>query len=656
MTRSTLGARLLAAALLPCACAAFAQSAHAPYVRESGALTLQGVGPVAPSLAARVAPYADIRGARFLAWLPDGSLLVSTRFADTAEIHRVAAPLGMREQLTYFHNPVTAAAAPLAGGTDFAFLKAHDGDGKDQVFYYRLADRSAVAVTGASARHGGLVWSKDGRRLAFYGNERGGASDDIYVVAPGPGSKPRLVVPGQKGEWLPLDWSSDDSTLLVEQRLSSADCGLYLASVATGALTPVVTKDEKSPDAGCVRAARFAPGGVGLYVISDAASDFAELRYIDLATHESRALTASIPWDVDAFDVSPDGRYVAYVVNADGMSRLTVLDTRYKLELSPPGIPQGVISNIGFDRTGRRLALTAESPQSPPDVYVFDIALDKVVRWTRSEPGPLSASTFVPAELVHFATWDRDGLHRRMLSAYVYRPRGPGPYPVLIDIHDGPHGEARPAFDPFIQLAVNVLGYAVVAPNVRGSSGYGHEFRELDDGRRRGDAVRDIGALLVWIGVQPAFDAKRVCVMGKGYGGWIALASLADYNDHLDGGIDFAGITDFVPYLERAPGYLAPALSAEFGDVGNVDVRAFLDSLSPLVNERWIQRPLLVVQGLEDSRIPAAQSEELIAALRSRGDDVWYLAAADEGHDFRRRGDLAAYYRVAAAFLRSLAP
>ena len=645
MKPSSFGARLLAAALLAFTCAAHASQAG---------LTLEGTGPVPAALAAQIAPYEDVRGARFLAWLADGSLLIRTRFADVDQIHRVAAPLGMRTQLTYSADPVTRAAAPRTALGHFAFLDGDDGDGMAQVSSYRLADRSVRRLTSGAAHRGGLVWSPDGRELAYYGRGVGAASDDIYVVAASPGARPRLLVAGQQGSWSALDWSPGGAELLVEQVLSREHCRLDIVNAETGAVTPVTIGGDASGDWGHVRSARFAPGGLGVYVVSDAASEFAELRYVDLATHASRVLTASVPWDVEAFDVSPDGRYIAYVANVDGTSRLTVLDTRYKLQRSPPGIPQGVISNVGFDRTGRRLAMTAESPQSPPDVYVLNVDRNQVVRWTKSEPGPLSTSAFVPAELVRFPTWDHDGLHRRMLSAYVYRPRTPGPYPVLIDLHDGPHGQARPHFDPFVQLAVSVLGYAVVEPNVRGSSGYGRSFLELDTGKRRGDAVRDVGSLLVWIGEQPAFDAKRVSVMGRGYGGWLALASLADFNDRLAGGIDFAGITDFVSYLEHAPAARKPALRAEYGDIGSDDVQANLDALSPLLNERWIQRPLLVVQGLRDATVPAAQSQELLAVLRSRGDDVWYLGAQHEGHVFRRRRDLAAFYGVAAAFLESL--
>ncbi|MGH3025777.1 MAG: S9 family peptidase, partial [Gaiellaceae bacterium] len=524
----------------------------------------------------------------------------------------------------------------------FAFLKDRGGDGNDQVYLYRLTDRSVRLLTGTEARHGALVWSRDGKHLAFYGSERDPASDDVYVVdlAAGAGARPHLVVAGQQGTWLPLDWSPDDRTLLVEQSVSREASRLYLANVATGAITPVDT----GKDTGAIRAARFAPDGHGIYYISDAGSEFAELRDLDPLTHDSRSLTAKVSWDVDAFDVSADGRYVAYVVNSGGTSHLTLLDTRYQLELSPQGVPQGVISTLEFDRTGRRLAFTVESPQSPRDVYVLDLPSQKVVRWTESEPGPLTREAFVPAKLIHFETWDRVGLHRRLLAAYVYRPRTPGPHPVLIDIHGGPGGEARPTFDPFIQMVVNELGYVVIAPNVRGSSGYGKHFLQLANGRLRADAVRDIGALLVWIDLQHDLDSKRVVVLGRSYGGSLALAALDDYNDRLCGGIDFGGITNFVTFLQRAPAYRSGTLRAEFGDERSSDTRDFLDRISPIDRSRWIRRPLLVVDGLNDPRVPPSQTQDLVAVLQSRAADVWYLAARDEGTEFLEKPDRDAYY------------
>ncbi len=256
-----------------------------------------------------------------------------------------------------------------------------------------------------------------------------------------------------------------------------------------------------------VRHARFSPDGRGIYLSSVDDSDFAELRYLDLTTHQARELTAGVASDIVDFQVGVDGRYLAYVTNDGGRDRLTVLDNQQKLELSPAGLPEGRITGMQFDHTGRRLAFSAESPQSPADVYVFEPEHNQLTRWTRSEPGAVDPQSFVPAQVVQYPTWDKGRSGQRLIPAFVYRPRSPGIHPVLIDIHDGPAGQFRPGFDAFIQFAVDQLGYVVIAPNIRGSTGYGKAFADLDNGPAREDAVRDLGALLVWIGMQRIWTA-----------------------------------------------------------------------------------------------------------------------------------------------------
>jgi dipeptidyl aminopeptidase/acylaminoacyl peptidase len=643
---------------------------RAPFHRELGSLILEGVPALDERLAARLERYANGREATFLDWLPDGSMLVATRFGNTTEIHRVASPLGSREQLTYRREPLALAAArPSTTDEGFAFLEDEDGDENGQVYYYPLASRSAAArsqvdgagdirlLTDGRSRHGGLVWSKDGRQLAFFGNDRSEADQDIYTVELSAGMRPRLLVPGHGGSWRPLDWSIDGRLLLIEQTVSAMESHLYLADATTGALTPVESGGQKAG----VRAARFAPDGRGLYVLSDAGGEPDALRRIDLVTHASEDIASAAPWSLEDFDVSADGRYVAFIANEDGRSRLTVLDMQLKVRLSPAVLPDGVIGTLRFDGTGRRLAMSAESAVSPRDVYVYEIDRNTVVRWTQSETGPvcagaeLACAAFVPAELIHFPTWDRANSGRRMLSGYLYEPRSPGPHPVLIAIHGGPQSEARPTFDPFVQFLVNELGYAVIAPNVRGSSGYGRTFLGLDDGTLREDALRDIGSLLVWIGLQPDLDRERVAVLGTGYGGYLALASLADYNDRLTGAIDMCGITDFVRYLEHTAAWRRDLERAEYGNERDPQMHDFLSGISPLAKVKWLRRPLLVVQGLDDPLVPASQSTSLIASMRARGDDVWYLAARDEGHGFRRKSNRDTYYEVAAMFLQRLA-
>lgn len=650
MTRS----RSRPAAAIACAAAAFAVLAvAAPPVqhRERGSLVFENIPTPDPALASSLERYTQSREASFLDWFADGSLLIATRFADTEQLHRVASPLGMREQITFDKDPIASArAAPIGGG--FVYLEDHEGDENAQL-YYQVNRGRARQLTGGSFIHGSPVFAHDGRRVAFYGNDRDSLSYDVYIADVTSGATPQLLVGGRDGAWYPLDWSPDDGKLLVWKYLGVDESYLYLADAATGALTPL--EDPAHPRKAGVRTAKFAPDGRGVYVVTDEDAEFAQLKLKNPITRSNRIVTPDTLWGVEDFDVSGDGRYVAYVMDEDGRSRLTVLDTQSKLELAPAGLPEGRIGNLRFDSAGRRLAMSAESPVTPRDVYVYDIEHGRLERWTRSEAGPVDISAFVLPQLVHYPTWDRAGGHQRMLSAYLYLPRRAGPFPVVVLIHGGPEAQYRPGWDPFLQFMVNELGYAVVAPNVRGSSGYGKTFLALDNGTLREDAVRDIGSLLVWIGAQPQLDRDRVVVMGGSYGGYMALASLITYGDRLRGGVDFMGISNFVTFLRNTSGYRRDLRRAEYGDERDNTMRVFLDRISPLTNAARIRKPLLVAAGAKDPRVPASESEQLVWRVRAAGGEVWYLLAKDEGHGFRKKPNRDAYFESVATFLQRLA-
>jgi len=648
--RRALAALLPTCLLLSVASAEAQQPSGLPSRQERGNLVLEGVPAPDPALAARLERYEHSRQATFLDWMPDGSMLVATRFGEVEQVHRVAAPLGMREQLTFSPEPVSVArAAHASSGKGFVFLKDQGGDENAQVFY-TTGDGNIRQLTTGHHLHSTPIWAHDGKLIAFSGNERDNMSYDVYAVDVSSAAAPRLVVGGQQDTWYPLDWSTDDRKLLLWKYVSTNESYLYTADVATGTLTAVDDPDHKYS----IHSAKFAPDGRGIYLVTDTDSEFAQLRYLDPVTHEQRRVTPELQWDIEDFDISNDGRYIGYVVNEDGHSRLTVLDTLQKIELTPPGLPDGQISNMRFDRTGKRLAVTADSAQAPRDVYVYDLGKSALERWTKSEIGPLDANTLAAAELIRYPTWDRVNGKQRMISAYVYRPRSAGACPVVIDLHDGPDWQYRPHWDPFIQFLVDDLGYAVIAPNVRGSSGYGKSFVRLDDGVLREDAVRDVGSLLFWIGLQPAFDRDHVAVMGSSYGGYMTLASLASYGDRLRGGIDVSGIANFVAFLGSPSVYQRDLRRDEYGDEREPKMRSFLARISPLSNVAQIRRPLLVVQGLNDPRVPATESQQMAYRIRSKGIEVWYLAAKDEGHGFRRKPNQDAYLLTAAMFLNKL--
>jgi dipeptidyl aminopeptidase/acylaminoacyl peptidase len=400
-----------------------------------------------------------------------------------------------------------------------------------------------------------------------------------------------------------------------------------------------------------ISGAKFSRDGTGVYILSDRDGDTAKVRFVNIFTGEKNDISARSPWDVERFALSNDGHYLAYVTNEGGLGKLDLVDLRTHQDLTPPRLPfTGVIDSLHFDRDGRHLAFGLSAANQPRDAYVLDLEANRLDAWTASEAGPLDRSKFVVPHLSQFPTFDRADGKSREIPLYLYEPAAPGPHPVLLVLHDGPDSQFRPRFDPWIQYVVNELGYAVVAPNVRGSRGYGKSYFALDKGLLREDAIKDVGALLVWLGLDPRFDAKHTVVSG----GYLALATLVNYGDRLRGAVDFAGIADYVGWMSTTAPTLQTERRAEFGDELDVDTRAYLRRISPLTGADRIVRPLLEAHGKNDPRVPMSQSEELANRLRSRGTTVWFLKATDEGRGFARQENVEAYYRTFAEFLESV--
>jgi dipeptidyl aminopeptidase/acylaminoacyl peptidase len=636
--------KLLLTGVISCMVAA----AHGA-VEERGNLVLDNIPQVETPLTTRLEEYMNSRGASFVDWLPDDSLLIATRFGDTEQLHRVAAPLGAREQLTFFREPVTTARAPQSAvAPGFAFLRDQGGNENAQVFYYDLTTRAVRMLSSGQGVNGGLKWSRDGRRVAWHSTARDGVSYDLMIAEPGNAfGAPRLVFNGFQKNWSVADWSPDDTKLLIVNFVSATESHLYVMDIASAALTPVSEGEEPASVSG----ARFTADGRGVLLVTNRDSEFEQLRRVDLVTGVAEILTGHIPWDIESFARTDDGRYLAWVANVDGVSRLTVLDMAKRTESLPP-LPDGLIGRIAFDRAGKRLALSLESPQSPRDVFVLELERNAVVRYTRSEAGAVDPLQFAPAELIRLPTFDRQNGKQRQIPAFMYKPQGtPGPHPVFIDIHGGPESQAVPTWNPFMQFLVREMGFTVITPNVRGSSGYGRTWLDLDNGEDREDAVKDIGALLVWIGAQRDLDAKKVFVSGGSYGGYMSLATMVHFSDRLRGGIDVVGISNFVTFLESTSAYRRALRRPEYGDERLPKMRAFLQRISPLTNAARISKPLLVIQGLNDPRVPASESQQMVTKIRGRGGEVWYLAAKDEGHGFKKKPNRDFYQKTIVTFL-----
>jgi dipeptidyl aminopeptidase/acylaminoacyl peptidase len=620
---------------------------------ERGSLTYDNIPAVSPEIVDKLDAYLNARQASPLGWSPKGQLLIATRFGDVPQLHLVETPGGARRQLTFQREPITEAAfSPDPGRSAYVYLKDAGGNENAQLYYQRVGE-SAKLLSDGKSKNGAPVWSNSGHEVAFFSTARDPASFDIDVVDPESGALPRLVVsadaPGVM--WTPLDWSPDDRKLLVLKSVASDESYLYVVDLGTGQKKEV----DPAPMKVAISGGKFSRDGQGVYYISDREAEFSRLRYANLFTSERSVVSGTIPWDVEELAISRDGHYLAYVSNEGGAAKLNVLDLRAHQDLTPPRLPAaGSIASLSFDAQGQRLALGFSAPNQPRDAYVLDLAHNQLEPWTRSEAGDEDPKKFVTPRLTQFPTFDRVDGKPRLLPVYIYEPAGGGPHPVLLELHGGPEAQFRPDFSPWLAYVVNELGYTVVAPNVRGSSGYGKSYMALDNGMLREDAVKDVGALLVWLGLQSTVDAKHIVVSGGSYGGYMSLATLVNFSDRLRGGVDVAGIADFVTFLSGTAPYRQNQRRAEYGDERDVEMRAYLRRISPLTNAERITKPLLVVHGKNDPRVPVGEAEQIVNRLRLKGDEVWYLLAADEGHGYRKKQNRDAYYAVFAQFLSAM--
>ena len=595
---------------------------------DSGNRISENLPAIPGELLERLNQYQNTRGASFQGWVDNSSMLIATRFGDTAQIHRVTKPMGMREQLTFYREPVGGASIqPAKGGNGFLFSKDIGGNEFYQLHYYDLKSRQVRMLTDGKSRNQGALWSQDGNQMAYGSTVRNGKDTDIWVR--GLNGEAKLVVK-EGGSWGASDFSADGKKLLVSQYVSANDSRPGEVDLATGKLEMFPVDGGKAAFSGF----EYARNGKGVFFVSDEESEFQHLRFHDLKTMKMRVISKDIPWDVEGFAQSDDGKHIAFVTNEDGVSTLRVLDsTTYKARKLPT-LPIGVVGGFQFSPDGQKLALSINTATSPSDVYVIDLKSAQLARWSQSEVGGLDSTTFIAPSLIRFKSFDG-----KEIPAFLYKPAGAGPFPVVINIHGGPEAQAFPTFSPSIQYMLREMKVAVLVPNVRGSSGYGKNYLQLDNGFQRKDSVKDIGALLDWIATQPGLDKDRVGVSGGSYGGYMVLASMVDYNNRIRAGIDVVGISHFTTFLTNTESYRRDLRRAEYGDERIPEMRAFHEKIAPLNNAKSITSPLFVAQGFNDPRVPYTEAEQIVKAVRGNGGDVWYLMYKDEGHGFAKKAN-----------------
>jgi dipeptidyl aminopeptidase/acylaminoacyl peptidase len=614
---------------------------------QRGNLVLENLPEIPADVTQRLGQYNNTRSAGLASWLHDGSLLVVTRFAETNQVHRVGQPMGARQQLTFFQEPVnTAMVSPDESLQGFLYSRDTGGNEFFQLYWFDFASGESRLLTDGISRNATPNWSNRGDRFAYSSTRRDGRNYDIFIATPtGDHTAHERVLEGH-GYWVVLDWAPDDGKLLLLNYRSITDSEVHVLDLASGAMTQVNPQHEP---VGYNASARFDRSGRGVYLIHDLGSEFKQLHHFDLESGASTPLSAAIPWDVSQLTISLDRERLAFVSNEGGRSRLHLRDLKRNRPLPRPELPVGLIPALAFSHDGSALAMTLNTTQSPSDLFVYDLRRRHLTRWTESEVGGLDTSKFPTPELVSFASFD--GLE---VPAWVYRPRGEGPHPVIVNIHGGPEAQSVPAFSSTLAYWVNELGAAVISPNVRGSNGYGKTYLQLDNGALREDSVKDIGLLLDWIETQPDLDADRVIVFGGSYGGYMALASLVHFDARLLGGVSILGISNFVTFLENTEAYRRDLRRLEYGDERDPEMRALLERISPLNNAGQIRSPLFVAQGYNDPRVPYTESEQIVQAARDNGVEVWYLLAMDEGHGFAKKQNRDYFLAATVLFFQSL--
>ncbi len=617
-------------------------------------LLVQEIPAIAADIALAARPYTEIRSAGFGGWHPiDREMLISTRFGATQQVHGVDRPLGARSQLTFFDEPVRGATFDPTQGNFFTFTKDTGGDEFYQIYRFDFASGLSTLLTDGEKRHAPGPFSNAGDRLAFerVDANASGAFTDFFTVDPRSAQSRRKVLRVEGGGWGVSDWSADDQQWLMSEYISINQSHLWLFDFSTGSLRRISTDvDAQGGQKVAHRGGVFSADGAAVYTASDQRGEFRELTQLDLGTGEYTVLTADIPWDVSSFELSPDGSTIAFLTNERGFSKLYLLDVASGQHRPGPTLPIGVVGGLEFHSNGDDLSFTLTSAKTAGDVYSVRLSTGEIERWTKSETGGLDTERFVDPELVTWTAFDD-----REISGFLYRPdpeKFSGKRPVIVNIHGGPEGQSRPTFKGRTNYYINELGIAVIYPNVRGSAGFGKSFLQLDNGFLRADSYKDIGALFDWIDQDASLDANQIMITGGSYGGHMTFAIATNYSDRICCSLPVVGISNLRTFLENTQGYRRDLRRVEYGDERDPKMYEFLEKIAPLNQAEKIQKPIFIVHGRNDPRVPVSESEQIVGDVRKNGVPAWYLVAEDEGHGFRKKPNSDYQFYATVAFVR----
>lgn len=609
-------------------------------------LVTVGIPKIPGSLAPSVQRYTTGYGLPLAGWDPaKQEIWLKNLTSDSASVFRLGEPGGARQPILY----IPAGAYDLyyqPQGRYLIYTQDANGNEAFQMYLYDIEARKSTLLTDGKSRNTEPVWSNAGNQTIYSSTPAGGNGVSLYLINPLDPKTNRLLAQSSGTYFKVHDWSPNDRQAVFVDYLSNTVSTLWLIDVATGEKTPLSPKKEIADE--YYDSPQFSKDGKGIFVITDHESEVRRLAYFDLTAKQFKYLSGQKS-DVEDFKLALDGKTLAFITNEEGISRLHLLDPKSDQVKRVPSAPLGIISDLKWHCNSQDLAFNFKSARTPTDVYSLNTQTGKVDQWTKGKTGEIDLTKLLEPELIHWKSFDG-----KAISGFLYRPptKWTGKRPVVIDIHGGPEEQYRPSFWGQDNYILNELGVARIYPNIRGSSGYGKTFLNLDNGVNREDAIKDIGALLEWIKSQPYLDAERVMVTGASYGGFIALSVATSYSDRIRAAQSVVGPSNLVSFLENTEGWRRDVRRAEYGDERDPKVRGFLERIAPLNNAQKISKPLFIVQGQNDPRVKTSEAEQIISAVKQNGTPVWYLLAKDEGHDFTNQQNIDFQFYATVRFIQ----
>ena len=605
-------------------------------------LITENIAEIPKELSNEVKKYSESRSASLADINPiTNEIIINTRFGSTPQLHRVSKSMGTRTQITFFDEPVSAASFEPLKGEYLVYSKDIGGNEFGQLFKLDLKTLQSTLLTdGGKSQNGGITWRKDGKGFYYASTKRNGGDRDIYYMDPNNPKSEKLILQVKGGGWGIQDISPDNKKLVLGEYISINESYIWLLDIETGKLSEVTDRNSKEISQSN---ATFSNISNEIWFVTDKDNEFQRLAAMDLNTKNTTYYTSNIPWNVESFNLSKDKKTIVFITNEAGLNKMYLMNTGTKVYKEVKNLPIGLISDAHFTKDNQNIFFNQSTAQSASDVYQLNIKTAKIERWTESELGEMQPSDMSVPKLIEWKSFDE-----LKISGFYYpaSPKFKGKRPVIIMIHGGPEGQSMASFLESNNFYTGEMGVSLVYPNVRGSSGFGKTYLAKDNGFLREDSVKDIGTLLDWIAKQPELDKDRIMIMGRSYGGYMTLATAFHYADRIKCSVDIVGISNFNTFLKNTEEYRRDLRRAEYGDERDSKMATFFDKTAPLNNTDKIKKPMFIIQGTNDPRVPVTEAMQMRDKLKAQGNTVWYLEAKDEGHAFKKKANID-YVRLA---------